>query len=411
MTMVVWPQRANVDVGVTSGVSGRSMDVKRAKTVRVVMAGGGTGGHLYPGLAVAEALRARVAGMNGELELVWAATPRSVDQRLLSKFGERYIQQPVQPLVKSLKKAMSFLKAWRQTCAYWSRRFSMEQVDCVVALGGYAAGPAAYVAWKRGIPVVLLNPDALPGLANRFLLKRSTTVVTQWPLGARYRKMLKATVKPLGCPIRAELVEDTPTRDEAAAKFQLDPNKKTLVVTGASLGAKTINEAMLVLLNDAETRQAFESSWQILHLAGLEQAAAVKAAYAAYPHVTATVVDYCDDMASVWALADVAIARAGASTCAELTACGVPSVLLPYPFHKDMHQRANALELVRAGAAIIVEDEKDAARNATAIKTVLHSLLYDDTLRDRMADAAVLSGKPHAADEIAKEILALAGQS
>lgn len=103
--------------------------------------------------------------------------------------------------------------------------------------------------------------------------------------------------------------------------------------------------------------------------------------------------------------------RVGASTCAELTACGVPSILMPYPFHKDMHQQANAMELVRAGAAIIVDDVKDAVRNAAAIKTVLGSLLYDDGLRDRMTDAARVAGKPSAADEIAKEILAVAGRS
>jgi UDP-N-acetylglucosamine--N-acetylmuramyl-(pentapeptide) pyrophosphoryl-undecaprenol N-acetylglucosamine transferase len=410
MTMVVWPHRANPFLGMNT-LSSRSLSMKRTKTLRIVMAGGGTGGHLYPGLAVADALRARVADVDVELELLWAATPRSVDQRLLSKFGDHYVKQPVQPLVKSLKKVVGFFKAWRQTCDLWSRRFSAEKVDCVVALGGYAAGPAAYVASKRGIPVLLLNPDALPGLANRFLLKRSTTIVTQWPLAAKYRNKLKATVKPLGCPIRPELVQNTPSRDAAAAKFHLDPLKKTLVVTGASLGAKTINDAMLALLKDANARSAFESSWQILHLAGLDQAAEVHAAYVQHPTVAATVLDYCDDMASVWAIADLAIARAGASTCAELTACGVPSILLPYPFHKDMHQKANAMELVRAGAAVIVDDEKDAAKNAVTIKKVLRSLLYDDAVRDRMAEAATLSGKPHAADEIAQEILALAGQS
>ena len=171
MTTVVWPHRANPFLGMNT-LSSRSTSMKRTRTLRIVMAGGGTGGHLYPGLAVADALRARVAEMDVELELLWAATPRSVDQRLLSKFGEHYVQQPVQPLVKSVKKVVGFFKAWRQTCDLWARRFSTEKVDCVVALGGYAAGPAAYVAAKRRIPVVLLNPDALAGPANRFLLKR-----------------------------------------------------------------------------------------------------------------------------------------------------------------------------------------------------------------------------------------------
>ncbi len=146
------------------------------------MAGGGTGGHLYPGLAVAEALQRQAGGEKPEI--VWAATPRAVDQRLLSGFGERYIRQAVKPLMMSPGKWWGFGRAWRETCGYWAEYFEKHAVDCVVALGGYAAGPAAYVAAKRAIPVILLNPDALPGRANRFLFKRADVIVTQWPMDA-----------------------------------------------------------------------------------------------------------------------------------------------------------------------------------------------------------------------------------
>jgi UDP-N-acetylglucosamine--N-acetylmuramyl-(pentapeptide) pyrophosphoryl-undecaprenol N-acetylglucosamine transferase len=377
------------------------------KTLRIVMAGGGTGGHLYPGLAVADALTAQAEAAGIRIELTWAATPRPVDQRLLTRFGHNYVRQPVQPLVKSLKKILPFIAGWRQSCSYWTESFAKNRPDCIVALGGYAAGPAAYIAAKQKIPVVLLNPDALPGLANRFLLKRSTTIITQWPLAQSFTQHLKGTVKPLGCPIRPELSQRT--REEAAQRLGIDVAKKTLVITGASLGAKTINDALLALLEDPTLRAAFSSEWQIIHLAGMDQAQPVRTAYAKWPEATVKVIDYCDDMASIWAVADIAIARAGASTCAELTACGVPSILLPYPFHKDMHQKANAMELVRAGAALIVDDAKDARLNAAAIKPALESLLYNHDLRNRMADAARIAGKPLAASEIAKEILSLTG--
>jgi len=387
------------------------------ETLRVVMAGGGTGGHLYPGLAVAAALRTRATASNRHLEIFWAATPRSVDQRLLSSFGDHYIRQPVQPLVKSIKKLWPFLRGWRQSCRFWSGQFSREKTDCVVALGGYAAGPAAYVAAKRGIPVILLNPDALPGLANRFLLKRSDLIITQWPLAESYTQNLKGEVKALGCPIRPELTQRS--REQAGQLLGLDTSKRTLVITGASLGAKTINDAFLVMLGDQTIRMAFEAgknaggkaNWQIVHLAGVQQAEAVRAAYAKYPDVQARVIGYCDDMASVWAMADLTIARAGASTCAELTACGVPAILLPYPFHKDMHQKANAMALLSAGAAVIVDDAKQPELNALAIKKALHSLLYDDEIRLEMADAARIAGKPAAADQIAEEILSRIGAS
>lgn len=223
------------------------------KALRIVMAGGGTGGHLYPGLAVAEALERQAAG--GNLEILWAATPRAVDQRLLSGFGERYIQQAVKPLMMSVGKLWGFWRGWRETCNYWGRYFAKNKVDCVVALGGYAAGPAGHVAAKRGIPVVLLNPDALPGRANRFLLKRADIVVTQWAfIGAG--EALAKRVRILGCPVRRELVGRR--REEGAARLGIDAARKTLVVTGASLGAKTINDAVVALLGDAEVRGAFE---------------------------------------------------------------------------------------------------------------------------------------------------------
>ncbi len=375
MTTVVWPHRENPLLGMMQSgglAAGRAVPTKATKLLRVVMAGGGTGGHLYPGLAVADALRARAESMRLELELIWAATPRAVDQRLLSQFGEQYVKQPVQPLVKSVKKLMGFLERVAGELSIFGRRdLGVRRWIVWWRWGVMRRGRRRMWVAKRGIPVVLLNPDALPGLANRFLLKRADVIVTQWPLGANYRKGLKGVVKPLGCPIRPELMDRT--REEAAGSLGIDGLKKTLVVTGASLGAKTINDAMLVLLGDSQVRAAFgeEGRWQIVHLAGLEQAEAVRKAYSRWPGLSAKVIDYCDDMASVWAVADLAIARAGASTCAELTACGVPSILMPYPFHKDMHQQANAMELVRAGAAIIVDDVKDAVGNAAAIKTVL----------------------------------------
>ncbi|HVT82958.1 MAG TPA: UDP-N-acetylglucosamine--N-acetylmuramyl-(pentapeptide) pyrophosphoryl-undecaprenol N-acetylglucosamine transferase, partial [Phycisphaerae bacterium] len=232
----------------------------------------------------------------------------------------------------------------------------------------------------------------------------------------------RGKVMPLGCPIRPELV--AATRAEGGKKLGIDPSRKSLIVTGASLGAKTINDALLELLQDPKVRAAFDATnsnlrtqnselptWQIIHLSGIDQAAAVRDAYAKFPTLNVKVIDYCDDMASLWALADLAIARAGASTCAELAACGVPSLLLPYPYHKDMHQRANAEELQKAGAALIIDDAKDAKMNAAAIKKPLESLLYDETKRATMAAKARAAGKPAAAESIAHEILGLIASS
>lgn len=408
MSVVVWPHRASplsrlVSEAERTAPVSSARETSRAavggRSYRIIMAGGGTGGHLYPGLAVAEALNEK---LGSRIHLVWAATPRPVDQRLLSGFGDNYVQQSVQPLVKKISRLWGFYNGWMNTCAYWKRYFKDNQVDAVLALGGYAAGPASYMASQQGIPVGLLNPDAVPGLANRFLLKRSNRVFSQWSLDHAQTKKIGGRVMPIGCPIRRSLLGRS--REEGLQALGLDINLKTLVITGASLGAKTINDALCVLMKDESFRKAL-SGWQVIHLTGMEQAEAVKAAYGDVKDVPIKIMDYCDDMASVWAAADVAIARAGASTCAELTACGVPAVLLPYPYHKDLHQRHNAMKLVEAGAALIVDDAKDAAKNAAELGPVLQELLTDDAQREEMATAAERIGKPNASRDIADQMM------
>jgi UDP-N-acetylglucosamine--N-acetylmuramyl-(pentapeptide) pyrophosphoryl-undecaprenol N-acetylglucosamine transferase len=211
---------------------------------------------------------------------------------------------------------------------------------------------------------------------------------------------LHAKLVMTGCPIRTDL-QNLPPRDEAAARLGLNPILNTLVITGASQGAQTVNEAFLATVGSLKLQ-----GWQILHLSGKDHAAAVRTGYRERS-IEAAVVDFTPAMADVWAVADLCVSRAGASTCAELTACGVPSILLPYPFHKDMHQRANAQVLVDAGAAILLTDERDPKKNATALQPALESLLYDATRRTAMSDAARKLGKPQAADAVASVIARL----
>jgi UDP-N-acetylglucosamine--N-acetylmuramyl-(pentapeptide) pyrophosphoryl-undecaprenol N-acetylglucosamine transferase len=182
-------------------------------------------------------------------------------------------------------------------------------------------------------------------------------------------------------------------------RLGLNPTLKTLLITGASLGAKTVNDAAVALLPQMEL-----VGWQILHLSGKDHANAVRASYRE-KNTTAHVVDFTPAMADVWAAADLAISRSGASSCAELTASGVPSILMPYPYHKDLHQRANAKVLADAGAAILLDDEKDAAKNAAKLRALLEPLLCDATKRQQMADAAKKLGRPDAAKAVA-EVLA-----
>ncbi len=378
----------------------------REDLIYVIMAGGGTGGHLYPGLAVAQQLDQLLSSTGRQVKTVWAATPRKIDRRLLGGAGADYIEQDVKPFSTNPFKWPAFYAAWQKSCRYWRDFFAQSQVAAVLALGGYAAGPASYEAAKAHIPVGLLNPDALAGRANRFLMGRANVIFSQWPMGQSAGKNANR-IQVTGCPVRASLVRMN--RAVAAEKLALDPNRRTLVVTGASLGAQTINHALAILLRDPEIQHllmgAGDSPWQILHLTGLDHAGELQALAARRPQVHWKIMDYCDDMAAVWSMADLAIARAGAGTCAELSCMGVPAILMPYPFHKDHHQQANAEKLCAAGSAVVVRDSKNPAHNAADLKPVLMRLLTETDRLGEMALAAHSQARPDAAVTVARWLL------
>ncbi len=371
-----------------------------------IFAGGGTGGHLYPGMAIAEELKA----LSPTCEIFWAATPRLLDQRILGSQGSHYVPQAVEPFPKKIWRWPSFFSSWNSSCRYWDEFLASHRVSAVLALGGYAAAPAARAASRRKIPVALLNPDAKVGLANRYLARHAAIIFSQWPL--KIRGTADEIICPVGVPLRGSLFGRS--RAQSLEALALDPTRQTLIITGASLGAATINAAWCHLMADAGFRAALDSAarpWQILHLTGGQDFRRVQSASAALPWPHWKVIDYSDDMASVWGAADLAVSRAGAGSCAELEACGVPAILLPYPYHRDRHQHANAERLVNHGAAIMLEDKLDPAVNATRIKAVILDLLGDEPRRNAMQAAALANGKTDAAREVARWLCRAADRS
>lgn len=367
------------------------------------LAGGGTGGHLYPGIAVAESLRKAYPNA----KVVFLCTSKEIDRIILEPTGFEFFPQAVLPLPRltSVGGLLRFWQSWRETKDLVRKLIRERKPAAVLGLGGYAAGVAVKIAALKNIPTAIINPDVIPGRANQYLLQYVQKACCQFSETAQHipggkRDKIDVT----GCPIRNEIRQLAESRDidirsgqiDARKRLQLDPNTQTLIITGASLGARTINEAVLEVVKGMQF-----NGWQILHLSGREHAEAVRAGYRQLP-VPATVVDFTPDMADVWAAADLTICRSGASTCAELTACGVPSILMPYPYHKDMHQRANAKVLADAGAAILVDDEKDATKNARKLRPILDSLLSDSARRQAMAAAARKLGHPDAANRVAQ---------
>lgn len=357
----------------------------------IFLAGGGTGGHLYPGIAVAEAL----AQIAPDVKPVFLCTLKEIDRVILEPTGFEFIPQPVVPLVRSVGGLLKFWTAWRETSDLVKKTIRDRAPAAVLGLGGYAAGAAVKMAALKKIPTAILNPDVVPGQANQFLLKHVKHAFCQFAETAEHVPAVhRAKLKTTGCPIRADILQPTP-KLEACKRLDLDPALQTLTITGASQGALTVNEAMLEVFKSLKLQ-----GWQILHLSGREHAQSVSAAYREMG-ISARVVDFTPAMQDVWTVSNLAVARSGASTCAELTACGVPSILMPYPFHKDMHQRANANVLVKAGAAVLVDDAKDRRQNADKLKPVLESLLHDQEKRQSMRDAARTLGRPDASQNIA----------
>jgi UDP-N-acetylglucosamine--N-acetylmuramyl-(pentapeptide) pyrophosphoryl-undecaprenol N-acetylglucosamine transferase len=364
----------------------------------ILLAGGGTGGHLYPGIAVAESLRRTMP----DVHAIFLCTQKEIDKVILDAAGFDFIPQPIVPPTRTIGGLLKFWKSWRETKDL-VRQLLRGQPAAVLGLGGYAAGVAVKEAANKRIPTAIINPDVIPGKANQYLMRYTRHVCCQFEQTREHvAKEHRDKVVVTGCPIRSNIL-NLPPRAEAVKRLGIDPKMMTLVITGASLGAQTINEAVLAMLKDVKLQ-----GWQVLHLAGRDHALKVREGYREL-EIDARVIDFTPAMADVWSVADLCVSRSGASSCAELTACGVASILMPYPYHKDMHQRANAKVLADAGAAVLIDDEKDAKKNAEKLRPALTSLLYDQTKRRAMGDAAKKLGRADAADAVARIVMEMTG--
>lgn len=355
-----------------------------------LFAGGGTGGHLYPGIAVAHRLHA----LRPNAKIVFFTTDRALDGELLSRTPFEHVPQRVRPFSPRPWHWPRFLLCWSSSVSASRNRIRRDGVRAVLGLGGYAAGPPVHAARSCGVRCGTLNPDAIPGLANRYLAGRVDLVALQWGVSRRYFKA-GAPCLETGCPIRAEF-SDPPAQPAARERFGLDPGRPVLLVTGASQGARTINEAMVRVW---PVFSRAHPEWQLFHLTGGAAVEEVRHAYAGADGVV--VLGFTHEMCAALSAADVVISRAGASTLAELTALGKPSILLPYPYHRDQHQRANGQVLSESGAAILLEDALDPSVNASRILAALEELSAT-ARREDMSAAARRIGRPEAARTIAE---------
>jgi UDP-N-acetylglucosamine--N-acetylmuramyl-(pentapeptide) pyrophosphoryl-undecaprenol N-acetylglucosamine transferase len=297
---------------------------------------------------------------------------------------------------------MRFMLTFHQSCKIAMRVIAERINPVVIGAGGFVAGPVCRAGRKLGVPVALVNVDIIPGRANRLSARWADEIFMQFEESKSHFPRTRAAMHTVGCPLRGAFSH--PDAKKAIADLGLDASKHILLVTGASSGSTRINEAICRLLPKMET---FADRWQIVHLTGLDNYKTVLDGYKG-TGISHKVLDYYDGMADLFAAADLVIGRSGAVSVAEYAVAGVPSICLPYPFHKDKHQYLNAGKLVEAGAAVVVDDVADPDDRIARLWKELEPLLADDAKRHKMSEACKKVAKPNAAGEITARLVEMA---
>jgi UDP-N-acetylglucosamine--N-acetylmuramyl-(pentapeptide) pyrophosphoryl-undecaprenol N-acetylglucosamine transferase len=361
----------------------------------IFFAGGGTGGHIYPALAIAQ----QIKNLRPDASITFFCSDRVIDSQILAKTGFNYLPLPAVGFSANPIQMLKFLIATHKSYYLAKKELASYTPAVVVGVGGFVSTGPILAAHKLGIPVKILNTDSVPGKANKFLARYADEIYAQFELSRNYFGKAANRVVVTGCPLRSEFAH--PDKRTAVTDLGLDSTKKILLITGASTGARSINNAISAML---DTLSAFANNWQIVHLTGRSDFDAVKKTYKNCT-LTHKVVEYYDDMANLLAAADLVIGRAGAVSVAEYAAAGVPCIAMPYPYHTDNHQRKNAEQLERAGCAVIVDDQIEAKKNAVILWPLLEKLMAGGELLNEMRQKAHTFGKSNAAAEIAKRIL------
>ncbi len=350
---------------------------------RVVLAGGGTGGHVYPALAMGDALLARghqlfYYGDAGRLE------GRVAPERGYAFRAVEAAQYPRGGVLAKLRFAFALLRSIRAA----RRLLRADQASLVLGVGGYVMAPTVLAAWTLGIPAAIHEANVTPGLANQLCARVASLVLLTYAETARHLRS-RAPIEEVGCPVNPKILGGD--RAAAAERYGLDPAHPTLLVVGGSLGAATINKIGIAVAQRAGRE------FQVVHVTGPKYHDEVRKAYGTLPARFA-LVGYEDRIGDAYALADLVVGRAGSSTLAELCAVGRGSVLIPSPNVTENHQEGNARALEAAGAArVYVEKGLDVAE---VVERIVADMSDGAALQARSAAAARL-GRPQVADRVA----------
>lgn len=360
-----------------------------------LLVGGGTGGHLYPALAIGE----KILEKKPECEIQFVGTKNGIENKIIPAKG--YVLYYL--VVRGLKRKLVLENIQVPFRLLWSfvqcfRILVKTKPRAVIGTGGYVSGPMLFMAFCFKVPTLIQEQNSYPGMTTKLLAKRANRVHLSFADSTKYFKR-KDNIKITGNPVRAfDTMLDS---QKAKERYGLDKTKLTLFVFGGSQGAQAINNAMSSILNDLMS----EINVQIIWSAGKYSLKDVEKAALKYTN-RVKVFEFINDMDAAYAAADLAICRAGAMTCAEITLCGIPSILIPYPYAAENHQEANARSLEKLGAAQVII-EKD-LYGPTLLKQI-KQLMENSSKRSFMSLAAKKAAYPNATQEIVNSVFEMAG--
>ena len=364
--------------------------------MRIIVSGGGTGGHIYPAVTIANQIKEK----QPDAEIIFVGTKEGLESEIVPRYG--YPIEFIEVAGFQRKLSLDTIKsAFKLLAGLVDALKLIRRIkpDLVVGTGGYVCGPVLFLAALQGIPTCIQEQNAMPGVTNKILAHFVKKVFLGYQEAEKY---FSGNSEKLftGNPIRKEILEVS--RATAIEKFKLDPAKKTILVSGGSRGARSINDAMALV----ETSLAGRSDVQVIHITG--ETGYEKFIGQVEKKVLMSdnikVFRYMHDMPMALAAADLAIFRSGAIGLAELMARGIPSILVPYPYATANHQEHNARAVEGAGGAVVILDKE---LTGEILLKQIESLLADESKLQKMKDAAKALGRPEAAEDIARKVLAL----
>ncbi len=365
--------------------------------MKIIIAGGGTGGHLFPGLALAEEFKKR----DPQHEVVFVGTEHGIEARIIPREGYpiRFVRAEGIVGLSVFGKLRAFFKMFLSVADAY-RILQTTSPDLVIGVGGYASGAVVFMAHLKSIPTMIHEQNSIPGLTNRLLGKfvRKICVTYQesipaFPMGKTFLT---------GNPIRSKILRGD--RESAYRLFSLSKDLFTIFVFGGSSGARSINRAMVNALNHMPD---IREKVQFLHQTGEKDYESVRESYRK-AGIKGTVTPFIYQMAEAYAVADMVISRAGATTLAELTSLGKPAILVPYPYAAGRHQEMNAVKLREMGAAFMLMDSE---LTGEALAKHIKDMYGNDSIRAEMQRASRGLGRPDACNKIVDIAVSLAKAS